>query len=59
MALKDFIRDVPRLGRAASFETHFGMTMEDFFSAFDAFVQDSDEEWRAILEWAGCGPRGA
>ena len=50
VVLKDFIADVPSIGRAASFEKHFGMTMEDFFSAFDAFVQGSNDEWQAILE---------
>ena len=49
LALKTFIEDVPIKGRAASFEQHFGRTMDAFFVEFGAFVQGSDDEWRAIL----------
>ncbi len=48
--LKDFIKDVPTMGRDASFQLHFDRTMDDFFVEFADFVQGSDEEWRAILE---------
>ena len=47
--LKDFIRDVPKAGRSASFEDHFGRSMETFFVEFADFVQGTDDEWRAIL----------
>jgi len=50
LALKTFIEDVPVMGREASFELHFGRTMDEFFVEFAEFVQGSDEEWRAILE---------
>ena len=50
LVLKDFIRDVPMMGRSASFEKYFGRSMEDFFAEFAEFVKGSDAEWRAILE---------
>ena len=49
VALKDFIIAVPEMGRAASFELHFGRSMEAFYTEFAEFVRGSDEEWRAIL----------
>jgi hypothetical protein len=48
--LKDFIQDVPVMGREASFQLHFDRTMDAFFEEFAVFVQGSDEEWQAILE---------
>ena len=48
--LKDYIRDVPELGKSASFERHFGRTVEAFFVEFEDFVQSDEEAWRAILE---------
>jgi hypothetical protein len=50
IALKDFIKDVPVMGRAASFEKHFDRTMEDFFEEFSVFVQGSDDDWKVILD---------
>ena len=50
IALKDFIKDVPVMGRAASFEKHLGRTMEAFFEEFSLFVQGSDDDWKAILD---------
>jgi hypothetical protein len=50
VVLKNFIKNIPTIGRAASFEQHFSMTMEDFFAAFTEFIQGSDEEWQAILD---------
>ncbi len=49
-ALKDFIIAVPEMGKEASFELHFGRTIEAFFEEFDVFVQGDDDAWRAILE---------
>ena len=49
-ALKTFIEDVPIMGRSASFELHFGRTMEEFFDEFAEFVEGDEEDWRAILE---------
>jgi hypothetical protein len=48
--LKDFIQDVPAMGREASFQLHFGRTMDEFFVEFETFVGGSDDEWQAILE---------
>lgn len=50
IALKDFIHDVPAMGREASFQLHFDRTMEEFFVEFAAFTEGNDDEWRAILE---------
>jgi hypothetical protein len=50
IVLKDFIHDVPTMGREASFEDHFGRTMDVFFVEFAEFVQGSDEDWQSILE---------
>ena len=50
VALQDFIVDVPMMGREASFELHFGRTMDTFFEEFDAFVLGDDDAWRAILQ---------
>jgi hypothetical protein len=48
--LKEFIQDVPAMGREASFQLHFDRTMDAFFEEFAVFVQGSDDDWRAILE---------
>jgi hypothetical protein len=50
IVLKDFIHDVPAMGREASFQLHFDRTMEEFFVEFAAFTEGNDDEWRAILE---------
>jgi len=50
LVLKDFIQDVPTLGREASFQMNLGRTTDEFFLEFSEFVQGTDEEWRAILE---------
>lgn len=50
VVLRDYIRDVPTLGKEASFERHFGTTTKAFFETFDTFVQGDEESWRAILD---------
>ena len=49
VALKAFIQDVPVMGRAASFQKHFGRSMETFFDEFRIFVQGDDAAWSSIL----------
>ena len=50
IALKDFIVDIAELGKAASFEKHFGRTLDEFYAEFALFIQGDDDAWRAILD---------
>lgn len=50
VALKDYIQDVPLIGKTAAFEKHFGRTIASFFDDFDEFVRSDDDAWVKILQ---------
>ena len=50
LVLKDFIEDVPVMGKAAAFEAHFDRSIEQFFVEFAAFTAGDDAAWQAILQ---------
>lgn len=47
--LKDWYHDIPRMGKAAAFEKHMGLSLADFYRKFDEFIRQSDEEVMRIL----------
>ena len=47
--LKDWYYDIPRMGKAAAFEKHMGLSLADFYRKFDAFIRQSDEEVMTIF----------
>ena len=48
--LKYFIEDVPIMGKEASFQLHFGRTIDEFMVEFDAFIRGTNEDVTAILD---------
>ena len=48
--LKNWYLDIPRLGKAAAFEKHMGLSLEEFYGKFDTFIRQSDDEVMKIFE---------
>jgi hypothetical protein len=48
--LKDFIIDIPTMGKEAAFQRHFEMTIDEFFVEFDQFIRGPDEQVWDILD---------
>jgi hypothetical protein len=48
--LKDWYHDIPRMGKAAAFEKHMGLSLAEFYRSFDPFIRQSDEEVMKIFE---------
>jgi hypothetical protein len=42
--LKSFFQDMPRLGKAASFEKHMGLSLEEFYKKFDHFIRTTNDD---------------
>ena len=47
--LKDWYFDVPRIGKAAAFEKHMGLSLADFYAKFDTFIRQPDDEVMKIF----------
>ena len=47
--LKDWYFDVPRIGKAAAFEKHMGLSLTDFYTKFDTFIRQPDDEVMKIF----------
>jgi hypothetical protein len=47
--LKDWYFDVPRIGKAAAFEKHMGLSLADFYTKFDTFIRQPDDEVMKIF----------
>ena len=47
--LKDWYFDVPRIGKAAAFEKHMGLSLTDFYTTFDTFIRQPDDEVMKIF----------
>jgi hypothetical protein len=37
--LKSWYFDIPRIGKSAAFKKHMGLSLEDFYTKFDAFIR--------------------
>lgn len=48
--LKDWFRDIPRLGKSAAFKKHMGISLEGFYVKFDTFIRQSDEKVMQIFQ---------
>ena len=48
--LKSWYFDIPRIGKSAAFEEHMGLPLGDFYTKFDAFIRQSDDEVMKIFE---------
>ena len=49
-ALRDWYYDIPRIGKAAAFKKHMGLSLPDFYQRFDSFIRQPDEAVMKILE---------
>ena len=49
VVLKEWYHDIPRIGKAASFRKHMGMTLGEFYKKFDRFVRQPDAELMKIF----------
>ena len=50
VVLRDWYYDIPRLGKAAAFEKHMGLTLADFYRKFARFTQQPDPIVMAIFD---------
>jgi len=50
VVLKDWYRDIPRIGKSAAFKKHMGLPLADFYEKFDAFIRQSDDEVMQIFQ---------
>lgn len=50
VVLRDWYQDIPRIGKAAAFERHMGLSLSDFYQEFERFVGKSDQEWMLIFD---------
>lgn len=48
--LKKWYFDIPRIGKAAAFEKHMGLSLTEFYKKFDVFIRKSDEEVMKCFE---------
>ncbi len=48
--LKDWYFDILPLGKSAAFKKHIGISLEEFYAKFDAFIRQSDERVMAIFK---------
>jgi hypothetical protein len=50
VVLKNWYFDIARLGKAAAFKKHMGLSLDDFYVKFAAFIKQSDDEVMKIFE---------
>ena len=48
--LKNWYFDVPRIGKSAAFEKHMGLSLNKFYSKFDSFIRQPNEDLMNILK---------
>ncbi len=48
--LKNWYRDIPRVGKAAAFEKHMGLSLKQFYEKFEAFIRLPDDQVMKIFE---------
>lgn len=49
VVLKEWYHDIPRIGKAASFKKHMGLSLDEFYRKFDRFIRKSDAEVMKIF----------
>ena len=49
VVLRDWYKDIPRLGKSAAFKKHMDLSLDDFYSRFDAFIRQPDEDIMKIF----------
>ena len=47
--LKSWYFDIPRMGKSAAFEKHMGLSLNEFYKKFDAFIRQSNDEVMKIF----------
>ncbi len=47
--LKSWYFDIPRIGKSAAFEKHMGLSLNEFYTKFDAFIRQSNDEVMKIF----------
>jgi hypothetical protein len=47
--LKSWYFDIPRIGKSAAFEKHMGLSLNEFYTKFDAFIRRSNDEVMKIF----------
>ena len=48
--LKNWYFDVPRIGKAAAFQKHMGLSLDEFYIRFNSFIRQSDKKVMKIFE---------
>ena len=48
--LKHWYGDILRIGKSAAFEKHMGLTLDEFYEKFEAFIRQSDDEVMRIFD---------
>ena len=48
--LKHWYCDIPKIGKAAAFEKHMGLSLDEFYKRFDVFIRQSDDEVMKIFD---------
>ena len=48
--LKNWYFDVPRIGKSAAFEKHMGLSLNKFYSKFDSFIRQPNEDLMNIFK---------
>lgn len=49
VVLRDWYKDIPRLGKSAAFKKHMGLSLDDFYGRFDIFIRQPDEDVMKIF----------
>ena len=49
VVLRDWYHDIARLGKAAAFKKHMGLSLAEFYQRFDRFIRLSDKEVMKIF----------
>lgn len=48
--LKDWYQDIPKIGKAAAFQKHMGLSLPDFYKKFDAFIRQPNDVVMKIFD---------
>lgn len=49
VVLKSWYQDIPRIGKAAAFKKHMGLSLSEFYQRFSTFIRQSDEKVMRIF----------
>ena len=51
VVLKNWYQDIPRIGKAAAFKKHMGLSLAEFYKRFNVFIRQPDEKVMKILQY--------